>query len=151
MLSQKEKYAVGMSGEYFVAAELLRRGVKASITMGNAKSADIVVLNNDASKVVVVEVKSSHEKEWVVGNNIPQNNGQHWVFVHIPVYDDPPRYFILTAMELINILSNSDKEYRENYYKHHGKEFAGRGVVKLKFVEAEKYEKKWHSIIDRVS
>ena len=104
MMSHENKYMVGMSGEYFVVAELLRKGVKASITMGNAKSADIVVLNNDASKVVVVEVKSSHKKEWVVGNEIPQDNDQPWVFVHIPDNNDQQRYFILTSKELNKIL-----------------------------------------------
>lgn len=150
MPSQKEKYSVGMAGEHFVVAELLRQGVSASVTLGNAKRADIVALNNDATKVVVVEVKSSPKKEWVVGNVVPQATDQPWVFVHIPADGTSPRYFVLTARELNAILSPGDTKYREEFFERHGKPFTGKGVVKLKLAQAEKYENKWSSIIDQV-
>ncbi len=151
MPSQKEKYSVGMAGEHFVVAELLRRGVSASVTMGNAKRADVVALNSDATKVVVAEVKSSPQKEWIVGNVVPQASAQPWVFVHVPANETPPRYFVLTAKELNGILSSGDEKYRAGFLERHGKPFTGKGVVKLKLAEAEKYENKWSSIIDQVS
>ena len=64
---QEEKYAVGMAGEHFVAAELLRRGVLASVTIGNAKKADVIARNLESSKIEVIEIKSSSLKQWVVG------------------------------------------------------------------------------------
>lgn len=151
MPSQKEKYSVGMAGEHFVVAELLRRGVRVSVTMGNAKRADVVALNNDATKTVVVEVKSSPRKEWVVGNLVPQATAQPWVFVHIPSDCTPPRYFVLTASELNAILSPGDAKYREEFLERHRRPFTGKGVVKLKLAQAEQYENRWLSIIDQVS
>ena len=40
---------IGVSGEYFVAAELSRRGYVASITLRNIKGIDIVVSNDEGS------------------------------------------------------------------------------------------------------
>ena len=39
----------GVSGEYFVAAELSRRGYICSITLKNTKGIDVLVCNEDAS------------------------------------------------------------------------------------------------------
>ncbi|MCC6544715.1 MAG: hypothetical protein IT392_09470 [Nitrospirae bacterium] len=150
MSSQKEKYSVGMAGEHFVVAELLRRGVSASITMGNAKRVDVVALNNDATKVVVAEVKSSPKKEWIVGNIIPQATLQPWVLVHIPADGTPPRYFILTANELNAILSPGYLEYKERFLERHGKPFTGKGVFKLKLAQVSQYENNWSSIINQI-
>ena len=151
MPSQEEKYSVGMAGEHFVVGELLRRGIRASVTMGNAKRAEVVAMNNKATKVVVAEVKSSPRKEWVVGNVVPQAIKQPWVFVHIAADCSPPRYFIMTASELNGILSVEDANYKEIFIKRHGKPFTGKGVHKLKLTQAEKYENRWSTIIEQVS
>ena len=45
----------GVAGEYFVAAELSRRGFIASITLRNTRGIDIVVTNKDATKTVTIQ------------------------------------------------------------------------------------------------
>lgn len=151
MPTQEEKYAVAMAGEHFVAAELLRRGVAASVTMGNAKRADVVVMNREATKAVIVEVKSSPQKEWVIGNAIPVSSTQPWVFVHVPSDRAPPRYFIFTASELVQLLTPGDVAYRERFERTHGKPFTGKGVVKLALAAAAAGEGMWSKIVERVS
>ncbi|MBN2094879.1 MAG: hypothetical protein JW727_02425 [Candidatus Aenigmarchaeota archaeon] len=49
----------GVSGEYFVAAELSRRGHIASITLRNTKGVDILCSNAEATKTVGIQVKTS--------------------------------------------------------------------------------------------
>ena len=49
----------GVAGEYFVAAELSRRGFIASITLRNTRGIDIVVTNKDATKTVAIQCKTS--------------------------------------------------------------------------------------------
>ncbi|MGB2998104.1 MAG: hypothetical protein WBC59_05650, partial [Phycisphaerae bacterium] len=46
---------VGVSGEYFVAAELSRRGYIASITLRNTRGIDILAANADASRSVSIQ------------------------------------------------------------------------------------------------
>ena len=45
MKSQQRKYNLSLAGDFFVAAELQRRGVMASVTYGNAKKADVVAFS----------------------------------------------------------------------------------------------------------
>ena len=54
----------GVSGEYFVAAELSRRGFIASLTLKNTKGIDILVSNFNATKSIGIQVKTNkvHEK-----------------------------------------------------------------------------------------
>ena len=56
----------GVAGEYFVAAELSRRGFIASITLRNTRGIDIVVTNKDATKTVTIQCKTSRKKKAAV-------------------------------------------------------------------------------------
>ena len=41
----------GLAGEFFVAAELLKRGLQTSLTLGNAKSIDLFAINDKDTSV----------------------------------------------------------------------------------------------------
>ncbi len=58
----------GVAGEYFVAAELSRRGYIASITLRNTRGVDILASNADATKSVGVQVKTNQRgvAEWIL-------------------------------------------------------------------------------------
>ena len=58
----------GVSGEYFVAAELSRRGFIASITLRNTKGVDILASNSEASRSVAIQVKTNQgsRREWIM-------------------------------------------------------------------------------------
>jgi hypothetical protein len=140
-----------MAGEHFVAAELLRRGLAASVTMGNAKRADVVVMNQSATKVLVVEVKSSPHDRWIVGSAPPVASEQPWVFVHIAPDGSSPRYFVLTAAELNSVLGPGHRAYCERYETKHGKPFTGPGVCKLTLAQALAEENCWQKILQRVA
>ena len=152
---QEEKFAVGMAGEHFVAAELLRREVLASVTMGNAKKADVIARNLESSKIQVVEVKSSSRKQWVVGKIPESNDTRIWVFVNIPKEpESSPTYYVCTAKELYEILIIKDREYNEKYKeRHNGASFNGRGVIRLELKEAEGngFKNQWNKILERLS
>ncbi|MDP7031639.1 MAG: aspartate ammonia-lyase [Gemmatimonadota bacterium] len=54
-----ESTLVGVTGEYFVAAELSARGYIASITLRNSRGIDIIASSPDASRSVSIQVKTS--------------------------------------------------------------------------------------------
>jgi hypothetical protein len=49
----------GVAGEYFVAAELSRRGYVASLTLRNTRGIDVLASNSDATKTVGIQVKTN--------------------------------------------------------------------------------------------
>jgi hypothetical protein len=148
---QERRYHLSLSGEFFVAAELQRRGVSASVTYGNAKRADVVVFSELSSNIVVAEVKSTSGNRWVIGPIVPARSEKPWVFVHIPENpDETPNFYILTQSELTDILAPLDQEFRRRYLKKHGVEFQGRGVVGLSFAQAEPHKNAWWKILRQV-
>jgi hypothetical protein len=58
----------GVAGEYFVAAELSRRGYVASLTLRNTRGIDVLASNADATRSVGIQVKTcqSTRPEWLL-------------------------------------------------------------------------------------
>lgn len=76
MSKQTDKYHLGMAGEYFVAAELHRCGIAAAVTHGNAKKADVVAVSPDRDRSLVLEVKTTAQPKWVLGQRVPEPSDQ---------------------------------------------------------------------------
>ena len=147
MTKQARKHALGLAGEFLVAGELLRRNVRASVTYGNAKSADVVALSASGTKATVVEVKTTSAKEWVIGTSVPAPSGQLWVLVYLPLDDAlGPEFYIMTSEELHSILGPLDAAYRKKFLERHEREFAGGGVVALSYSAAQPHRSQWSKI-----
>ena len=150
MPTQTEKYHLAMSGEYFVAAQLQRLGVSASVTYGNAKSADVVAFTGGSDRVVVVEVKTTRQPQWVVGGRVPSNKSEKpWVFVYLPENsEESPKFFVLTQSQLHDILAPLEAAYFERYEERHGKKYGDKpGVVNVSRRSLSAYENKWEAIV----
>lgn len=127
---QARKHAIGLAGEFLVAGELLRRGIMAAVTYGNAKKADVVAVRGD--RATNLEVKSTSESKWVLGGTLPEDSSNLWVLVHLPAVEaEPPEYFVLTSAELRQIVLPQHEAYNERYRRKHGKEYSAAGVVSV--------------------
>jgi|SRR5581483_7791160 len=87
METTRNKVLTGVTGEYYVAAELSRRGYLASITLRNTKGVDILCSNSDASKLVGIQVKArtGDRRSWILtekGENYYADN-LFYVFVNV--------------------------------------------------------------------
>ena len=76
----------GVSGEYFVAAELSRLGHVASRTLRNTRGIDLLASNADATKTVGIQVKTNQgpRRDWILnkkGENVADN--LFYVFVRL--------------------------------------------------------------------
>lgn len=149
---QAQRYHLALAGEFFVAAELQRRGVAAAVTYGNAKSADVVAFSASGERAVVVEVKSTSRPKWVVGGAIPPASDKPWVFVYLPSdQTQSPCYFILTQSDLRSILEPIEAEYYRKFKEKHGFEYGDRpDVVNLTRNQAEPFLNAWGKIVDQL-
>lgn len=57
-----DKTQTGLSGEYYVLAQLTSRGFVATLTLGNTKGVDILATNQEINKLFKVEVKTTTNK-----------------------------------------------------------------------------------------
>ena len=112
----KKGILAGTSGEYFVAAELSRRGYIASITLKNTKGIDILVSNEEASKTVAIQVKtnSSERKAWVLNEKAEEYKGPalYYVFVNLKnKVDVRPDFHIVPSEVVANYIKKEHDEW----------------------------------------
>ena len=112
---KKDLVSIGNCGEYFVAAELERRGFTVAVPMSNTPNFDILAVNrSDSNKQYLIQVKtqSSKKAEWklnvknekLIGDNIV------YVFVVLNEYDSPD-YYIVPSKTVAETISKGHREW----------------------------------------
>ena len=144
--TQARKHTTGMAGEFLVAGELLRRGVMAAVTYGNAKKADVITFREGRS--LSLEVKSTSERKWVLGGAVPLDDASLWVLVYLPPDEtQAPSYFILTSADLRKAVLPRHDAYMTRYVKKHGAAYTGAGVVSVLRDEVDQsHLGAWHKV-----
>lgn len=84
--------STGNCGEYFVAAELERRGFTAAVPMSNTKDFDILAINRETNKQIAIQVKTTRfkKKSWTLSKKNEE------------IVDDNVFYFFVALNELEN-------------------------------------------------
>lgn len=123
--------STGLSGEYFVAAELLRRGYSVGITMGNAKAIDILAEKDH--KQFIIQVKSIYKKKNVGWPMMKDKVNINILYVFVNLNGDKmsnPDYFIATGEEAMNKV----------------KQYTTRGIIDLSSLNNEGFLGRWDKI-----
>lgn len=95
--------SIGNSGEYFVAAELERRGFTAAVPMSNTKDFDILAINRETYRQVAIQVKTNRGKGkyWLLNKKSEELKGGNIYYVLLCLNElDQPEYYIVES-ELI--------------------------------------------------
>jgi hypothetical protein len=161
-MAQEDKVFLNLAGEFAVASELNRRRVLASVTYGASKSADVFAMNADMTRVIRIEVKTTQTSRWPVGERATRLSARtsevFWVLVHLPSplnarpTDEShrgrhsPRYFVLSAEEMLTVWKKGHDEYCDGYKARHGSEFAGIGVPTVTLEAVASFENRWSTI-----
>jgi hypothetical protein len=87
-----------LSGEFFVAAELLKRGLQTSLTLGNAKAIDLFAINDKGSQFTI-QVKSVKTR-----NHFPLDPDKIlgacvYVFVVLNKVGTAPDYYVVPGKD----------------------------------------------------
>jgi hypothetical protein len=130
-MAEIPKNNTGLSGEYFVAAELYRRGWSVGLTIGNAKAIDILAEMENI--VVQIQVKSIFKKS---------NNGwpimrdrikKECVYIFVNLNGDKmsgPEYFICTSKEAYVAVD----------------QYPTRGIVPVRKLNSAQYKDRWDKL-----
>lgn len=127
-MAEIPRNSTGLSGEYFVAAELYRRGWSVGMTIGNAKSVDLFAEKGD--KRIGIQVKAIYKKKNVGWPIMIRNVKSNCFYVFVNLNADKmgqPDYFICTSREA----------------KSKVKQYATRGIIDLTSLNAGKYMNNW--------
>ena len=125
-----DRNSTHLAGEYFVAAELYRRGYSVAMTLGNATAIDLFA--ERGARTVNVQVKAIRDKKsvgWPLMRAAIKDN-IIYVFVCLNAAGIAPEYYICTSAEA-----------RERV-----KEYRTRGIVDLSRVKSEQFRERWDKV-----
>jgi hypothetical protein len=114
-MAQRSRLSTGMSGvagEYFVAAELSRRGYVASLTLRNTRG--ILASNADATKSVGIQVKANQGrgKQWVLNQKIENDIATNLVYVFVRLNElGAPEYYIVPRAVAARLARENHKRW----------------------------------------
>jgi hypothetical protein len=123
-----------LAGEYFVAAELYKRGYSVAMTLGNAKAIDLFA--EKGLRTVNVQVKAISLRKNVGWPMLKAKVFDRimYVMVCLNVEDSPPTYFVARGDEIREKI----KEY----------DSAGgyRGILNYGTINTEEFKSRWDKI-----
>jgi len=114
-MSKIPSILVGVAGEYFVAAELSRRGYIASISMRNTRGIDILATNEEATRSVTIQCKANQDggSKWILNKKAEDYtpNNHFYVFVALRTPEDRPRYHVVPAADVAEYTKRTHESY----------------------------------------
>lgn len=100
--NQRGTYNItGVAGEYFVAAELSRRGWIVTITLKNTPNIDIIATTRDGLRTLNIQVKTRsirNRQGWILTKGIEtlvSNNNFYIAFVDLTGINEKPDYYLI--------------------------------------------------------
>lgn len=133
MATRVDGQITGLAGEFFVAAELLKRGLQASLTFGNAKSIDLFAFNPRTSKTFTVQVKALRKSNYFVIDHAKVQREHTYVFVLLNEPNKPVNYFVVPGEILVDEPSRFGRYFQ-------GETFPG---VNPRILREEGFEDAW--------
>ena len=87
----------GLAGEFFVAAELLKRGLQTYLTLGNAKSIELFAINDQGTRFTI-QVKALRSPNYFLIDLERVQDACYYVFVVLNKPDISPDYYIVPGL-----------------------------------------------------
>ena len=136
-----KRYLTQWGAQYYVAAELSRRGYLVSFTLGNAETTDLIVISPN-QKHFRVEVKGQKTHNfWRFRNPKTPNDNLYYILVYLSLKKplENPRFFILTCSEIMN----ERKKYQESVTPRGNYDDSQGG---MNWGTSIQYENKWEKL-----
>ena len=104
---------IGNSGEYYVAAELERRGFVVAVPMSNVDNFDVLAINKNAPyNQYAIQVKTTTKKNWLLSKKNENIVGDKifYVFVKL-VGNEQPKYYIYPSFDVAESIKATHQEW----------------------------------------
>jgi hypothetical protein len=106
---------VGVAGEYYVAAELSRRGFVASISLRNTRGMDILATNQDGTRSVTIQVKTTQKKgtSWLLSKKAESfvSKTHYYVFVRLGDKDQRAQFHIVPSRVVSSYVTKGHRRW----------------------------------------
>jgi len=113
--SKLAKGLSGAAGQCFVAAELSRRGLIATVTLRNARGVDVLACNESATRTASIQVKTNQysNKKWLLDKKAEDlvADDLFYVFVNLNGLGGVPTYHIVESNTVAKDLKRRHKKH----------------------------------------
>lgn len=130
-------YNTNLASEFYILSSLHRMGLNATLTLGNKKAVDIVVIVNE-DRVITIDVKGVAAKmDWLFGDSPLHILANHFIALvgyedRINKIDQSPRVWIVPSLKIKHFVKTA-------------KNGKTKWVSRKRFLEkAKKYENAWY-------
>jgi len=147
---------IGCAGEYYVCAELCRRGLLALVTPKNNPLFDVIATNAQGSDSVAIQVKTKNNKQgWKLNKDIerPQDNPDLFVILVDIHADNLTDFYMYQYDDLSTRVSELYAEYMRTPKRDGGqkKDVTFRWFDLKNFTNDDRNRKnKWNLILERL-
>ncbi len=130
----RESNTSHLAGEYFVAAELYKRGYSVAMTLGNAKAIDLFAERD--LRTVNVQVKAIRLRKNVGWPILKAKVFDRIIYVFVCLNDDrtPPTYFLAFGHEI------------RDQIKEYSAKGGYRGILNYGCVNSDEFRDRWDKI-----
>ena len=149
----KNTISIGNSGEYFVAAELERRGFTAALPMSNAKDFDVLAISRETARKVAIQVKTEQgaSGEWILSKKCEQikDKDVYFVFVSLNGKAFPSYYIVESSLVADNVRDGYAKWIKEGEHKETTMRkftFKTAPYDNIHGLKAEEFKDKWDKL-----
>lgn len=105
----------GVAGEYFVAAELSRRGYIASISLRNTRGIDILATNQAATRSITIQCKTNQRgaKSWMLNQKSEDffADDHYYVFVALGSATQRPGFHVVPSQTVAKFIRESHRNW----------------------------------------
>ncbi|HPS21668.1 MAG TPA: aspartate ammonia-lyase [Candidatus Paceibacterota bacterium] len=141
----------GASGEYFVAAELSRRGWIATITLKNTPNIDILATTINGNRTLNIQVKTrsiSNRQGWILNKgieNLVSKDNFYIAFVDLVGKEEKPDYYLIPKNIFAKWIAKRHQEWLSTPGRggHVRVDNPIRAFDKSQFSMFEKYHNNW--------
>jgi hypothetical protein len=110
-----DKNQIGLTGEFYVLAQLAQRGLGGTLTLGHTKGIDILVSDSRYKTLFRVEVKTTRKKphheslfgsskfySWPMSqkHESTRDDRPYYCFVHLGEIGELPKFFIVPSKDV---------------------------------------------------
>ncbi len=147
-----DKYHLNLAGEYRVCAELLKRGIFATVTFGNMKGADVVAVGPNR-RAAIIEVKASQTTGFVTRfyqryKTTAEEHPTFWVLYSVKSVEKSyaERFFVLTHDEMAKAQARRNHPGEDLPYEETALRVPN-GVDNVRAKDIETHEDAWGKIV----
>lgn len=146
--NKQPKNIIGAAGEYFVAAELSRQGIIATLTLKNTPNVDVIATTLDGHKTVNIQVKTKQNSQgWRLSDKTEiKTRAKNFFVVFVDLYKpDKVEYYVIPKNVLAKEISKGHKKWLDTPGKdgRHHVDWTGRIFKPLNFPQSQKYKNNW--------